>query len=129
MTRITAAALSAVVLILIVGMVAACSGGTAAAVTPPPAAAATIDAKDGQFSSDSLHVPAGTSFELFFRNLDWEPHNVAIYVDSSASDPVFSGQTIMNAATTYEMPALKAGSYYFRCDVHPNMKGTLTAGS
>ena len=30
---------------------------------------------------------------------------------------------------TYNVPALKAGSYPFVCTVHANMTGTLTVGS
>jgi plastocyanin len=33
-----------------------------------------------------------------------------------------------SAAKDYTIPALKAGSYTYVCDVHPNMTGTLTAG-
>jgi plastocyanin len=28
--------------------------------------------------------------------------------------------------TTYDIPALKPGTYYFHCDVHPTMNGTAT---
>jgi plastocyanin len=111
-------------------VVAACSGsgGAAASVTPPPDAAASIDASNLKFSAAELAVPAGAPFKLFFRNLDGAPHNVAIYRDSSASETLFTGETITNAATTYEVPALPAGEYYFRCDVHTDMNGTVRAG-
>jgi len=29
---------------------------------------------------------------------------------------------------TYDVPALAPGSYFFRCDVHPDMAGELTVG-
>ena len=111
-------------------VVAACSGsgGAAASVTPPPDAAASIDASNLKFSAAELAVPAGAPFKLFFRNLDGAPHNVAIYRDSSASETLFTGETITNAAATYEIPALPAGEYYFRCDVHTDMNGTVRAG-
>ena len=32
-----------------------------------------------------------------------------------------------SATKVYEVPALAAGSYFFRCDVHPDMQGTITA--
>ena len=42
---------------------------------------------------------------------------------------VFTGETFNGPASrTYELPSLTAGSYRFQCDVHPDMKGTLTAG-
>ncbi len=107
----------------------ACSaGGAAASVSPPPDAAATIDANSLKFSAAELAVPADASFKLFFRNLEGVPHNVAIYRDSSASEKMFVGETVTNVATTYAVPAIPAGEYFFRCDVHPDMNGTVRAG-
>ena len=121
--------LAGVLLFAAVAVLAACSGGGAAAsVTSPPGASASIDAKDVKFSSAQLTVPAGKPFQLFFRNLEGIPHNVAIYRNSSASEKIFVGATITNAAVTYDVPAIAAGSYYFRCDVHPQMARTLVAG-
>lgn len=109
--------------------ITACSGGGAAASASAPAGVdASIDAKDTKFSTPELVLPAGEPAQLFFRNLDGLPHNVAIYRDSSFGDKVFVGETITNAAITYDVPALDAGAYFFRCDVHPDMKGALTAG-
>ena len=54
------------------------------------------------------------------------PHNVAIYRDESAAESLFVGATITDAATEYEVPAMELGTYAFRCDVHPNMKGTVS---
>lgn len=125
--------LSLVVLLAVLGIGAltltACSaGGAAASVTAPPDAAASIDANNLTFSSATLAVPAGVPFKLFFRNLEGAPHNVAIYQDSSASQKIFVGETVTNAAATYDVPAIPAGQYFFRCDVHPDMKGTVQAG-
>jgi plastocyanin len=128
MTRLNAL-LGGVLLIAVVAVLAACSGGGAAAsVSPPAGVGASIDAKDIKFSSSALSVPAGKPFQLFFRNLDGAPHNVAIYRDSSAAQPLFVGETITNAATTYQVPAIPAGTYFFRCDVHPQMTGSVVAG-
>ena len=108
----------------------ACSGGggAAASVTPPPDAAVSIDANNLKFSTAELAVPADARFKLFFRNLESAPHNVAIYKDSSASEKIFVGETITNAAITYDVPAIPVGEYFFRCDVHPDMTGTVQAG-
>ena len=110
--------------------IVACSGGggAAASVTPPPDAAASIEANNLKFSTAELSVPAGAPFKLFFKNLEDAPHNVAIYGDSTASQKIFVGETMTNAAVTYEVPAIPAGEYFFRCDVHTDMKGTLRAG-
>ena len=40
----------------------------------------------------------------------------------------FKGELITGVTNaTYEVPALKAGSYPFQCTVHPSMTGTITA--
>ena len=107
---------------------AACSGGgAAAAITPPPEADLTITAERGSFEPSEIAAPAGTSFEMFFRNLDPAPHNVSIFTDASVSESRFVGGVITDASTVYRVPALEAGSYFFRCDVHPEMTGTLVA--
>lgn len=129
-SRRTGRHLAIAVLVLVgVSTVTACSaGGAAASLTPPPEVEASIDANNLAFSTAELAVPADTPFEMFFRNLEGVPHNVAVYRDSSAADKIFVGETITNAAVTYEVPALAPGEYFFRCDVHPDMTGTMTAG-
>ncbi len=32
-----------------------------------------------------------------------------------------------SSKVTYQVPALAAGTYTFVCEVHPDMKGTITA--
>jgi plastocyanin len=65
---------------------------------------------------------------MFFRNLDGAPHNVAIYTDSSLAKSLFVGETITDATKLYTVPALEPGTYFFRCDLHPAMTGSLVAG-
>lgn len=109
--------------------VAGCSGGGAAAsVSAPTEADLTIAAQNSKFDPTALTLPAGQPAEVFFKNLDGLPHNVAIYTDASASNKLFVGEIITNAATLYHVPALTAGQYFFRCDVHPEMVGSVTVG-
>jgi plastocyanin len=77
-----------------------------------------------------LTVAAGEPFGLVFDNEDeGVPHNVAIYTDDSAVQSLFVGDVIDGPETvTYDVPALDPGEYFFRCDVHPQMNGTLEAG-
>jgi len=118
-----------IVLAALLALLVGCSGGGAAASASPPSGVdATIDAKDLKFTTSTLTLPAGKPVRLFFRNLDGAPHNVAIYAEAGATQKVFVGETVTNQATTYDIPAIAAGSYTFRCDVHPDMKGTVAVG-
>ena len=35
------------------------------------------------------------------------------------------GEVVSNGAILYEVGALEPGEYFFRCDVHTDMKGTF----
>jgi plastocyanin/uncharacterized membrane protein len=105
-------------------------GGTEAGCSVSPGASVRVCAFDDQsFSSDRLTVPAAEAFGLTFDNEDdGVPHNVAIYEDDSAAQSLFVGDLVEGPKTvTYDVPALDPGQYYFRCDVHPQMNGTLVA--
>lgn len=112
---------------------AACSTGNAAEPTPPPAtpgdpSAPVIVADDLAFEHDRYTVPAGTAFTLLFENREGPPHNVAIYTDASAKTPVYVGEIFSGPATkAYKVPAITAGTYFFRCDIHPDMQGQIVA--
>ena len=113
---------------------AACSPATAAPSGQPssqPSAPAgdaiTISAKDLKFSTAELVVPADEAFTLRFDNQEAPPHNVAIYTDESASQSIYVGEIFSSGSRDYAVPAMAAGSYFFRCDVHPDMKGTVVA--
>jgi plastocyanin len=89
-----------------------------------------LSANNSRFSASTLTAPAGERFTITFQNKESIPHNVAIYKDSSAAQSLFKGEQFGGPRTkNYAVPALPAGSYFFRCDVHPTeMTGTLKAG-
>jgi plastocyanin len=95
----------------------------------PNGTALTITAFDSKFDKDCLAAPANQAFTIEFSNLDRGiPHNVAIYQDESASKTFFKGDLLDGPGkTTYSVPGLPAGTFFFRCDPHPEMHGTFIA--
>jgi cytochrome c oxidase subunit 2 len=95
-----------------------------------------IAAKDIAYDKDCLSGPVDRRFEIEFDNQEAVPHNVAFYETKNATPaeailppaetPVFPGPK----KVTYQLPALKAGKYFFRCDAHPQaMQGDLNIRS
>jgi cytochrome c oxidase subunit 2 len=83
-----------------------------------------ISAKDTMFDTSCMAVPADEPFRIVFENREAVPHNVAIATDSSWSQVLFTGEIVTGPTTvTYEVPAMEAGLFAFRCDVHPGMNG------
>lgn len=128
MRRLTLAAAG----LLIALTLAACSSASGAPIASgPPAShdpdAVVIEARDMAFVQAEVEVQAGKPFTLVFDNSgDKYPHNVAI--DDASGANVYRGEVIDGGKTVeYQVPALAAGSYAFKCDVHPNMKGTVVA--
>jgi plastocyanin len=87
----------------------------------------SISAAGLAFDTSTLTFAANEKTSLEFQNNDTAPHNLAIYPDSSAADALFSGDIVEPAtSTTYDIPALDEGSYFFHCTIHPQMTGTVT---
>ncbi|MGH2580537.1 MAG: apolipoprotein N-acyltransferase [Actinomycetota bacterium] len=85
----------------------------------PTGTALAVSARDISFDKPCLAAPAGEAFTIEFTNNDpGIPHDVAIYTDESATEALFVGEIFQGVETrTYEVPALDAGTYFFRCDV------------
>jgi len=115
---------------------AACSGGSGASASAPaasaPAASApagdaiVVVAKDLKFSTASITAPADEAFQIVLDNQESAPHNIAIK-DATGAEK-FKGEVVTSTTVTYDVPALAAGAYEFWCEIHPDMKGALTAG-
>jgi uncharacterized membrane protein/plastocyanin len=104
--------------------------GAVAECPPSSDGAVTVCAFDDQrFVPERLTAPSGEPFALAFSNEDdGVQHNVAIYRDDSATESLFVGDLVDGPTTVaYDAPALEPGGYYFRCDIHPQMNGTLEA--
>lgn len=93
-----------------------------------PSSSVVLVAEDIQFDTDTLDVSAGQEVTVTFDNRDaGVMHNFSVYEDSSAATALFQGDLITGAdTTTYTFEAPQPGTYFFRCDVHPDqMTGTL----
>jgi len=88
----------------------------------------TITAANVAFDTDGLTLPADEETTLTLVNDDSVAHNLSIYMNENAEESLFQGQNVNGGAQTdYEIPALEAGEYFFRCDLHPTaMVGTAT---
>jgi plastocyanin len=92
---------------------------------PPPAVA--LVAQNLAFQPTQLEAAAGEPLVINFDNRDSVQHNVAIFkgVDATGQN-VFRGDLLTGPRTvTYQVPAQEPGSYFFLCDVHPTMTGTI----
>jgi plastocyanin len=84
-----------------------------------------ITARAVAFDKDCLAAPADTAFSLAFDNQDpGVPHNVEIFRTPAASERLGGAKDAGDFITgpdqvTYQVSALPAGTYFFRCDLHP----------
>jgi plastocyanin len=127
--------------LLIVGCGTTPTSSSSSSSTPPSTSTAakctpngtslTISAHDIKFDKSCMAAPAGKPFTITFENKDsGVPHDVAIYTNSAATKSLFIGTIITGVKTiVYHVPALKKGTYWFRCNVHPTvMHGTFVVG-
>lgn len=103
-------------------------GAEAGAHAPAEASGPTLSAANVQFNTEELTLPAGEETTLPFDNEDSAPHNFSIYEAESAEEDLFVGAEVAGGSSAdYQIPALPEGEYYFRCDLHPSMDGTVVA--
>ncbi|MEW5991961.1 MAG: cupredoxin domain-containing protein [Chloroflexota bacterium] len=113
-----------------VGLLLALAGCGGAATPPPsfPPDAIVVTTENRTFSTQELIVPADERFSLVLVNRDGEAHNIAI-----RSKPGFDGELVFRhdpiTASTVVLEAgpIPAGTYFFICEVHPAMTGTVLA--
>ncbi|HEV2755816.1 MAG TPA: cupredoxin domain-containing protein [Actinomycetota bacterium] len=102
------------------------AGAGAEEGAPPEGPTTAIAAEGNAFGLTTMLFEAKKPVSLEFENNDPVQHNVAIYEDDSAAVSLFKGDIIEGGdSTTYEFDAPPKGEYYFRCDVHPDMDGTV----
>jgi plastocyanin len=110
---------------------------TASYSPPPPASACPtggvkLEAPSGAalngFAQTTLTAPANKAFTICFDNQDTGvPHNVDLF-DKQGGTSLAKASIITGVAqANVDVSALKPGTYFYQCDVHPTtMTGTLT---
>jgi plastocyanin len=100
-------------------------GGGTATVTD---GAVEITAADLAFNATTIEATAGEAFTITLVNDDTAPHNISIHTEEGG-DTIVEG-VVINGGETVEVqvPALDAGEYFFMCDIHPDMNGTVVVG-
>ncbi|HSO29519.1 MAG TPA: cupredoxin domain-containing protein [Candidatus Sulfomarinibacteraceae bacterium] len=127
-------------------LIAACGASGAASSAPTPAASPTeapippfdglvIDliAKGQAWSKTELEAPAGAPFRILLDNQDKDfYHGIAIAQGETPAaareaELVYKGDIVPGPVVrAYDVPALEPGTYWFVCQPHANMNGTIT---
>jgi plastocyanin len=114
-------------------LLAACSGASSsesAGASPGATVVVTdgvaeLSAANLVFDATVIQAPAGEPFIIRFTNDDTAPHNVSVFVQEGGDEIVIGDIIDGGQATDTAVPALEPGTYYFQCDLHPDMKGTV----
>ena len=89
----------------------------------------TVTAANIAFDTSTIDLPAGEPSTINFVNEDsGVQHNIAIYPSADdLANPLFRGEVITGPdEIDYAIDPLEAGEYYFHCDIHPTMSGTVS---
>ena len=118
--------------LLVLPALAACTSQPAASAVASTSSSGNVQigARTLRFETTAVEVPAGKAFKIDFDNKDAATiHDIDIHRNDASGELVFDGATVSGPAmTTYDIPALTAGTYAFVCSVHPDdMTGTIKA--
>jgi plastocyanin len=118
-------------------VLAACGGSTSssAGASDSTSGGGTVAVVDGnvdlsaenlEFDASVIEAPAGEEFTITFTNLEAVPHNVVVLTEEGG-DEIVAGNVIDQADSTdtITVPALEPGEYFFFCEIHPDMNGTI----
>lgn len=131
-----------ITLVLVFGFVlAACSAGD----EPSEPAATTGDGGNGgsgsaatvedgnveitaaslEFSAQTIEATAGEDFTITLVNEDSAPHNISVYTEEGGEQLALGPTAEAGQTVTTDVSSLEPGTYFFVCDIHPDMNGQL----
>ncbi|MGI8426999.1 MAG: cupredoxin domain-containing protein [Actinomycetota bacterium] len=100
-----------------------------AAPCEPSGNSLSLSAENLKFDKSCLGVPADQAFTVAFNNKEAVPHNFEILKSHGSSKVIFPAQQPPLTGPgdiTYQVPALKAGTFHFHCSIHPDtMQGVF----
>jgi plastocyanin len=98
--------------------------------TPSGGGTITVQAQDNNYSETELEATAGDEVTIVLDNRGANQHTLTMYTDAQYSQQLAeagSGIVAGGANSSFDF-TFDAGTYFFRCEVHPTqMEGTLTA--
>lgn len=114
------------VLLVTIGLLAtACTSAPSPGVTWPPDAV-VVAADNLAFDTTEIDLAAGSAGTLVLVNKERQPHNVAITTERDGKGDLLFRHDLVSATTAVmQLPTIPAGTYFFRCEAHPTMNGTV----
>ena len=126
MSVLTGRSARAIVSLILITFVLGSCRATASPAPSWPADAIVVTARNLQFDTKELQINGEADTTLVLINEDSDAHNIAIRTRSG-----FDGEILFRfdpvSATTVVLPVgkLPRGSYFFLCELHPTMAGTV----
>ncbi len=113
---------------VLVALVAIGCAGAATAAPSWPAGSLVVTAKNNLFDTKELVMSGDAPVNLVFVNEDPDTHNIAIRTQSGFDgELLFRFDPVSMTSIELTMGPLPKGSYFFLCEVHPAMSGTVVA--
>ena len=105
----------------------AMSHGGPDASCSPSGTTVSVVASGTMFSTSCLAAPANQQFTISYDNRDSIAHNIVILESHTATSTLFRADIFAGPKTsTFNVGALRPGTYAFHCEVHPSvMQGTF----